>query len=511
MKRLFTLILLASMLLTALSAPAEEVNLLDPKDPHTFDFFVDWTWMDFDTFEGGIVQDWMREQTGITLNMMKASDSEQLNLLIASGDLPDLIACSSTAKVTTLSDPDLTWPLQELIDKYIPQWQVPEVEKKLNAYFSQDGQYYMLKNEFNTAEEVKAATNLGTNFGQFHMRQDIYEALGSPKLETKDDFFALMALVREKYPDMQPIVFNPREYSAFGSLVGYDTVRPMDENGNLVLYMSDPKYREMLKAINELYRMGYISQENFAYNDEEQAFQNFYAGNVFMVTYFAGNDEQRFTAKVSAAVPGAKVVQVPLLEKWAYTIPISGWAALFITKDCDDPERAIKLLYWAKQKDNSISLTYGVKGIDWDYDAEGNVSILERRQKAVEAGTAALDYREMAFPLSADDYVTIYNGFYAAATPETRAIFDEVVKRANISNAISLSYPKAGTDIEFVYNDLMSLGEEYFPRICMAASEEEFAALYDELLQVAMENGLADVNAYLTQTYADVKVLLGAE
>ena len=55
MKRLVSLFLLASMLLMALPAPAEEANLLDPNDPHTFDFFVDWTWMDFDTFEGGIV------------------------------------------------------------------------------------------------------------------------------------------------------------------------------------------------------------------------------------------------------------------------------------------------------------------------------------------------------------------------------------------------------------------------------------------------------------------------
>lgn len=511
MKKFLSLLLLMSLLVSSFATLASEEPLLDPNDPHTFDIFVDWTWLDFDTFEGGIAQEWMREQTGITLKMTKASDSEQLNLLIASGELPDLIACSASAKVSRLSDPDLTWPLQELIDKYVPEWQVPEVEKRLNAYFSQDGQYYMLKNEFNTAEEIKAATNLGTNFGQFHMRQDIYEALGSPKLENKEDFFALMALVKEKYPAMQPITFSPREYTAFGSMVGYDSGRSLDDNGNLVMYLSDPDYRAMLKLMNELYLAGYITQENFAYNDEEQAFQNFYAGNVFMVSYFAGNDEQRFTAKLQAAVPGAKVVQVPLLDQWAYTIPVSGWAALFITKNCDDPERAIKMLYWAKQKDNSISLTYGVKGIDWDYDEIGNIKILERRQKSADAGTVAQDYKEMGFPLSADNYITIYNAFYAAATPETRLIFDEVVKRATISNAISLAMPKSGSEEQFMYSDLDSLATEYFPRLCMAASPEAFDALYDEMMQIAVENGLNEVNAYLTTTYNDVKELLGAE
>ena len=39
---------------------------------------------------------------------------------------------------------------------------------------------YMLKNEYNTAEEVASAKKLAANFGQFHVRNDIY-SLGAPK------------------------------------------------------------------------------------------------------------------------------------------------------------------------------------------------------------------------------------------------------------------------------------------------------------------------------------------
>ncbi len=511
MKKLVSLLVGMVLLAAPVFAMAEQKPLLDPNDPYTFELFVDWTWLPYDTFEGGICQDFMREQTGVTIDLTKATDGEQLNLMIASGELPDLIACSSTSKVSKLSSSDLCWPLQELIDKYVPQWQIPEVEKKLNAYFSTDGQYYMLKNEFNTADEIKKATALGTNFGQFHMRNDIYLALGAPALHTKDDFFALMALVKEKYPDMQPLVFNPREYSAFAGLVGYDPVRPLDENGNLVVDMSSPGYRAMLKTINELYRAGYISEENFSYNSDEQTFQNFYAGNVFMVTHYAGNDEQAFTAKIRSVIPEAEVVQVPLLEKWTYTIPVSGWASLFITKNCSDPERAIKMLYWAKQKDDSVSLTYGVKGTDWDYDEIGNIVTMDRYQKSSAAGTVDQDYKGMAFPLSADNYITIYNGFYAAATPATRAIYDDVIKRASVSNAISLSYPKAETDVRFKYDDLLSLSEEYFSKLCTAESDESFDALYGEMLSIAQGSGLQEVNDYLAKTYKDVCQLLGAE
>ena len=82
-----------------------------------------------------------------------------------------------------------------------------------------------------------------------------------------------------------------------------------------------------------------------------------------MVTFFAGNDEQTFQAKIREVVPDAEVVQVPLLEKWAFTVPVSGWASMFITRSCKNPEAAIKMLYWAKQRDNSLALTYGASAV----------------------------------------------------------------------------------------------------------------------------------------------------
>jgi len=512
--KLLTVLLTLALLLPLCAATGEAVNPLDPNDPYTFTMFADWTWLEYDTYEGGIIQDWMREQTGITIDLTRTADSEQLNLMISggAGDLPDLIACSSMGKVSRLSDSDLTWPLQELIDKYIPEWQIPEVEKKLNAYFSNDGQYYMLKNEFNTIEELQNAKNIAPNFETFHMRQDIYEALGSPPLANKDDFIALLAMVKEQYPDMVPLTLNPRGYTgAIASLVGFDAYMPTDADGNLVFLVSAPGYKDMMKALNELYRAGYILKENFAYTSDEQTFQNLYAGRAFMVTHYNGNDEQTFQAKIRSAVPEARMEQVPLLEGWNLTISVSGWASMFITKNCSDPERAIKMLYWAKQYENSISLGNGVKGIDWDFDEVGSIIALDRRLQSYEDGTTTELYKQMAFPMSADDFIVVNNGYYATATPQTRAIFDESVKRANWSNALELSYPLSGTDIRIQYNDLGDIEDEYFSKLCIAASDEEFEAIFDEMMAESEKAGLQEVNAYMAQAYADVCELLGSK
>ena len=253
MKRIIAFLLSLTLLLSCTAFAERNPLFADQKDVVELDLWVDWNWVGFDSYEGGICQEWMIDQTNIKINMIKATDSEQLGLMIASGDLPDLVVCSSGTKVRALSDSSLCYPLQELIDQYIPEWEISDVEKQMNAYYSTDGNYYMLKNEYNTAEDIAQASNMALNFGQFHMRNDIYKALGSPKLENEEDFFALLALVKEKYPEMQPMIFSPREASAIGSLVGYDAGRPTDGEGNLVMSISDPTYKEMLRVVNRLY------------------------------------------------------------------------------------------------------------------------------------------------------------------------------------------------------------------------------------------------------------------
>ena len=98
--RLLSTLLSLLIVLTPICALGED-NPLDPNDPYTFDLFADWNWLTFDTFEGGICQDYMREKTGITINLTKATDEEQLDLMIASNTLPDLVVAPIPEKFSS--------------------------------------------------------------------------------------------------------------------------------------------------------------------------------------------------------------------------------------------------------------------------------------------------------------------------------------------------------------------------------------------------------------------------
>ncbi len=482
----------------------------DPANPVTLKMFADISWLDYDSMDGGIVAEELKKLTGISIDFTTSTDSEQLNLMIASNELQDLICTYNTTAREQLSDERVCWPLKELQEKYTPAWTLPEAKQKLYALESDDGKYYALYNYYNTVEELETAKGYANNVGNFHVRQDIYEAIGSPAVKNKDDFFALLQTVKEKYPDMQPLVLSHRNKSALNSLVGYDAGKPVDESGNYVYPLSDPKYKDYFKVTNDLYRKGYISEENFSFNSDEQDMQGIGAGTTFMFSYFNCNDEvSTLTPMVQANFPDAKFEQLPLLDTFVRTSSTYLDNGIFIPKTCSNPEAAIKFLCWASQPDGMYTLQYGVKGTDWDFDANGELVVMDRFLEKYNAGTAETEYKSYAYIFGVGDYIFDNKFYYALATPQTKAIFDDTLTKIKWDNVLSYVYPKRDTDERELRTDLNELVTDYSPKLYTAKTDEEFETLWTDMMKEADNIGLADYNAWLQAEYATQAEIYG--
>lgn len=483
----------------------------DPNKKVKLSLFAGVTWLGFDTANGIIPQE-IERNTGVSFDLTKATDSEQLSLMIASQELPDLVMTASQARIRELSDSDLCYPLEELIEKYCPDWEIPEATQKLNSSFSGDGKYYVLLNYYNTVEEIKQrAAAPGPYFNQFHVRGDLYEELGSPNVHDEESFFALMAQAKQKYPDLQPMVFLGRNPYAFANLVGLDIEFPTDAQGNSVHILSDPGYKEFARVINRAYREGYIMEENFSYTEDDQTYSHIAAGKVFMTTHYAGNDDQVLTSLARQSDPNASFIQMMPMDQFKATQDVSGWAGLFIPRSCKDPETAIKLLRWAKEPDNQNITMLGVKGTDWDYDADGALILLDRYNKTLEEGNIDAVYNPMHFVLSASDYITESAMFYAAATERTREVYRAVWPKLNFTNIGALRMPPAGSDERVISGKLGDLESEYFPKLGTAKTPEEFEAIYAELMQQAESIGIAAYNKYVSGRYQELSEQLGVK
>ena len=80
----------------------------------TLDLFVNHTWWPLQSWSGS-VPEYITDQTGVNINVTVAADSQQLPLMISSGELPDLIYTDNTGNmISLLSDPDLCWSWEDL-------------------------------------------------------------------------------------------------------------------------------------------------------------------------------------------------------------------------------------------------------------------------------------------------------------------------------------------------------------------------------------------------------------
>lgn len=483
----------------------------DPNKHVTFTLFSDQSWISEDI--NTIIPQEIERLTGVKIEVTAASDSEQLQLLMSSGDLPDLIMAADPNNQSKLSDSQFCMPWNELIEKYAPDWEIPQVEININTAYSTDDNFYTLKQYFSTVAEIKSSENVGMNYAGFYVRDDIYKAIGEPKTNTAADFEAMLAKVKQDYPSMRPIVLHPRNREFFYSFVGFDAGKPTDENGNFSHMLSDPKYYESLKVVNDFYRKGYINKEDFTYTDDAQYIVAVSDGTAFGVTGYGGpQDSFVYSAAVQTTVPEASFSPIGLMDNFKATSSVTGWAGTFISNNCSDPETAIKLMRWCKTPTGQRVCMIGAEGLDWSDNGDGTITLLQRRIDAMEKGQLDKLYNNFAFVLPSSSWISENrDSYYLPATDHLKAIYDELLQKADFSNVVGLCYPKAGTDESVIGTKLADLNQEYYTKICTAESDELFERYCQELKDEAEKIGVAQYNQYLAETYAKLSEQFGSK
>lgn len=131
-------------------AEFEEMEWTDPglswkqdTSPVSFTAYIDHDWYPVDTWGKDEVSQEITRRTGVSLEVTKSSDPQQLQVLLAADELPDLIFTDK--QVERFYNSDLVWPWDELIKKYAPEFMhlIDPVEIVNNT--APDGHFYTLK------------------------------------------------------------------------------------------------------------------------------------------------------------------------------------------------------------------------------------------------------------------------------------------------------------------------------------------------------------------------------
>lgn len=111
----------------------------------TLSIYINHSWYGVEKFEG-IIPEAITEATGVVLDPTVAVDQSQLGVMIASGELPDLVYTQEL--LDRMSDASVSYAYDDLIEEYNVDWEIPETQQGIAKGYSKDGKVYTILNHY---------------------------------------------------------------------------------------------------------------------------------------------------------------------------------------------------------------------------------------------------------------------------------------------------------------------------------------------------------------------------
>lgn len=344
-----------------------------------FDWYINYSW--FNTGWGSnAVSRAITEKTGVNINFItpQGNEEEKLNALIKSGALPDLITLGWwEPQVNEMIQKDMVYAINELADEYDPYFYQVCDPQAVSFYTQRDGNIYGYPCSSVTPDDVEQNDNIGSN-QTFLVRKDIYEAIGSPDMTTIEGFETAVKKAAQMFPEVngKPLIplgahnFDDTGNVSFDKYMQNFLAVPYEKDGKLYDRNTDPEYIKWLKMFRRLNQQGYITTDVFT-DKRIQMEEKIAEGRYFcmMYQYTDMSDQQK---ELYAKSPGSIYIAVdgPKNENGDdHILPTntaSGWTITLISKNCKDPEKAIKFLDYMISEEGQKMVYLGVEGITYD-------------------------------------------------------------------------------------------------------------------------------------------------
>lgn len=356
-----------------------ETEPVKTSDYTTLDWYINFSW--FNTRWGSnVVSRAITEETGVDINFItpQGNEEEKLNSLIESGNLPDMITLGWwEPQVNEMIQKDMVYAINKLADEYDPYFYEVSDPQAVSWYTQSDGNIYGYPSSSITPQDVENNDNIGSN-QTFLVRKDIYEAIGSPDMSTISGFENAVKLAKEKFPtvDGKPLIpigahlFDETGNVSFDQYLQNFLAVPYEEDGKLYDRNTDPEYIQWLKMFRRLNQQGYLATDIFI-DQRTQMEEKIAEGRYFCMLYqhtdiaaqqkalYAKNPNSIY---IAVDGPRNKNGDDPVLP----TNTTSGWTITMISKNCKNPEKAIKLMDYLISEEGQKMVYLGVEGITYD-------------------------------------------------------------------------------------------------------------------------------------------------
>ncbi|MBQ2271728.1 MAG: extracellular solute-binding protein [Firmicutes bacterium] len=373
MKKYLAILLAILMLLAALPMSAfaeEEVVTLTylsngnrPQNEYT-----DETWQ------------YIKDNLGIDLQVTQAPENftQQLALLVASGDIPDLIWMDYNTYVS-YAEEGLFYDIGDLVANY----------PAIMEYVDTNGMGEYCWNRMTIDGSIYGVPTRSVNPTMYTaaIRQDWLDAKGLAVPTTLDELTEVLRIFTEEDPDgngqndTYGASFTGMDYAsvffgAFGATSMMDYF--LNEDGTITTNVISDEYKEALIYLNDIFEKGYIDPESFT-QANSQTYEKFATsshgywpcwwsngGSVYMKYGFAENNPDGQVTMMDAITGPDGDVGLPACDPVYMTLGIS--------YTCENVEKALELINWECTPHGWYTAQNGVEGDYFEIDETGKLT-----------------------------------------------------------------------------------------------------------------------------------------
>ena len=334
-------------------------------------------------------------------------------------------------------------------------------------------------------------------------------------------------------------------------LAQYFAVPREDASGNLLYIEEQQGFYDCIEFLNKCYTEGLISDANFS-NTASQTGGIIQRGECFIAmvrpqnygTYtrnFAINNYDGDKASFKAENLQNHYVGISITNENG-DIPtianLSGFGDQFtmVTKDCDRPDRVIKLLDYLSSPEGQNLTYYGVEGEDWNYEIQpggtdengnvykyGKIQWTDQTLQMIADGTSGkqigISNFQLVRPNKAIAKLATYSGdemyhFSTFLTENSKRVNVEYTYSAKLMGVKSIRSSKYGANyLEITTQATLcqQLWREKLASIISQPTSEKCRSLYLATLQTAENYGYKDVLEYDNNAFKALKEYFGVE
>lgn len=380
-KRIFSLLLAIALLCLSGAALAEEAASVYPiagAEGVTLTFAkVAQTQItsQYDSLQDTPLMQAYMEATGVNIEVIAPADDTAMNLIFASGELPDMLYFnwdSYAGGIAKAISDGIVLPLNDLLDEYAPAYkeQINSNEDYRRATMTPNGDIYGFA-------FIRDHKDLLTSSGPI-IRSDWLEKCGLENPETITEFYNALVAFRDQCGAEYPLCISASNmesqagtflYGAFG----IPHLQFYREGDTVKFGCYEEGIKDAYAFLNKLYNEGLLDP-NFATLDSATINSNLYNGVSGVVTGSLssgiGNHLTAMTDDPEFDVAGMHFL---VADDQKGELPISGQTdvpvmrnATVITTTCEYPEIAARFLDYGYTEEGHMLLNFGVEGESYE-------------------------------------------------------------------------------------------------------------------------------------------------